>query len=100
MPEKNKPFVAGATIVYKVSADGLSSAFTMAHIHAGAPGTPGPVVVPLQLAATPGGASGEGASVKWPVGVGGKGRQQLRSAPPSPGPHPSPEVDPLARSPQ
>jgi hypothetical protein len=52
--------VAGATIVYKVSADGLSSAFTMAHIHAGAPGTAGPVVVPLQLAATPGGASGEG----------------------------------------
>jgi hypothetical protein len=52
--------VAGATIVYKVSADGLGSAFTMAHIHAGAPGTAGPVVVPLQLAATPGGASGEG----------------------------------------
>ena len=52
--------VAGRTIVYKVSADGLSSAFTMAHIHAGAPGTAGPVVVPLQLAATPGGAAGEG----------------------------------------
>jgi hypothetical protein len=52
--------VAGTTIVYKVSADGLSSGFTMAHIHAGAPGTAGPVVVPLQLSATPGGAAGEG----------------------------------------
>jgi Cu/Zn superoxide dismutase len=53
--------VNGPTIAYKVAANGLSSAFTAAHIHAGAPGTPGPVVAPLQLAATGAGtAAGEG----------------------------------------
>ena len=52
--------VSGNTINYKVRAEGLTSAFTMAHIHAGAPGTAGPVVVALQLTAAPGAASGEG----------------------------------------
>ena len=53
---------SGTSILYKVTAAGLSSAFTMAHIHAGAPGTAGPVAVPLQLTAgpAPGTAAGEG----------------------------------------
>jgi hypothetical protein len=39
-------------ILYKVSVAGLSSPETAAHIHVGAPGVAGPVVVPLKL--TPG----------------------------------------------
>ena len=41
-------------------AENLTSPLTAAHIHAGAAGTAGPVVVPLQLTAAQGGASGEG----------------------------------------
>lgn len=54
--------VNGTTVVYKLSAAGLSSAPLMAHIHLGAPGAAGPVIVPLVVAAGPsaGTASGEG----------------------------------------
>ncbi len=51
----------GPTLKYKVEATGLSSELTGAHIHAGAPGAPGPVVVPLALTAgASGSAAGEG----------------------------------------
>ncbi len=52
----------GTSIAYKLTATGLSSAFTAAHIHAGAAGASGPVVVPLNLTAGPSGgtAGGEG----------------------------------------
>jgi hypothetical protein len=54
--------VNGTTVVYKLSASGLTSAPLMAHIHLGAPGAAGPVIVPLVIAAGPsaGTASGEG----------------------------------------
>jgi len=54
--------VNGTTVVYKLSASGLSSAPLMAHIHLGAPGAAGPVIVPLNLAAgaSAGTAAGEG----------------------------------------
>ncbi|HYZ90182.1 MAG TPA: CHRD domain-containing protein [Myxococcales bacterium] len=48
-------------LVYKVSVSGLSSPYIAAHIHTGAPGIAGPVIVPLTLSAGPDGtASGEG----------------------------------------
>jgi hypothetical protein len=53
--------VSGSTISYKVSVMNLSSPYTAAHIHTGASGVAGPVLVPLNL--SPGGqgeASGEG----------------------------------------
>src|SRR3954465_6732338 len=54
--------VNGTTVVYKLSASGLSGAPVAAHIHLGAPGAAGPVIVPLVIAAGPsaGTASGEG----------------------------------------
>jgi CHRD domain-containing protein len=53
--------VEGQTIKYNVDAKGLSSPFTVAHIHVGDPGTPGPVVVPLAMTDSGGGnASGSG----------------------------------------
>jgi len=54
--------VNGTTVVYKLSASGLSSAPLMAHIHLGGPGAPGPVIVPLNVApgASAGTAVGEG----------------------------------------
>jgi hypothetical protein len=42
---------SGTSISYKLSATGLSSPVTVAHIHKGAPGQPGPVVVPLNISA-------------------------------------------------
>jgi CHRD domain len=54
--------VNGTTVVYKLSASGLSSAPLMAHIHLGAPGAFGPVIVPLNVApgTSAGTATGEG----------------------------------------
>jgi CHRD domain-containing protein len=54
--------VTGTSVSYKLSASGLSSAPLMAHIHLGAPGAAGPVVVPLNVAPGPsaGTATGEG----------------------------------------
>jgi len=54
--------VSGTTVAWKLSASGLSSAPVAAHIHLGAPGAAGPVIVPLTVAAGPsaGSASGEG----------------------------------------
>ncbi len=54
--------VSGTTVAYKLSASGLSSAPLMAHIHLGAPGAAGPVIVPLNIAAgaSAGTAAGEG----------------------------------------
>jgi|SRR5437763_1431130 len=52
----------GNSIAYKVNVSGLSSPLTVAHIHVGAPGVAGPVVVPLALTPGPteGTAVGEG----------------------------------------
>lgn len=52
----------GNTLLYKVSVNGLSSPYVAAHIHTGAPGVAGPVIVPLTLAPGPteGTAGGEG----------------------------------------
>jgi CHRD domain-containing protein len=47
---------SGDTLQYRVSASGLTSPVTMAHIHLGGPGVAGPVIVPLGI--SPG--SGEG----------------------------------------
>src|SRR2546423_439376 len=44
----------GSSIVYKVSVSGLGSAPVAAHIHVGAPGAAGPVIVPLVVVAGPG----------------------------------------------
>ena len=54
--------VTGMTVAYKLNASGLTSAPVAAHIHLGAPGVAGPVIVPLTVAAgpSPGTASGEG----------------------------------------
>jgi CHRD domain len=54
--------VQGATVAYKLSAAGLSGPPTAAHIHLGAAGAAGPVIVPLTVAAgsSPGTATGEG----------------------------------------
>jgi hypothetical protein len=54
--------VSGTTVAWKLSASGLSSAPVAAHIHLGAPGAAGPVIVPLAVAAGPsaGSATGEG----------------------------------------
>jgi len=54
--------VQGATVAYKLSAAGLSGPPTAAHIHLGATGASGPVIVPLAIAAgsSPGTAVGEG----------------------------------------
>jgi hypothetical protein len=50
------------SLSYKVTAMGLSSPVTVAHVHAGGPGVAGPVVVPLTISpgSDPGTASGEG----------------------------------------
>jgi len=52
----------GDSLVYKVTANGLSSAPIAAHIHTGAPGVAGPVIVPLAVTPGPteGTAVGEG----------------------------------------
>jgi hypothetical protein len=48
-------------LLYQVKVTGLSSPYVAAHIHTGAPGVAGPVVVPLTLTGGPDGtASGEG----------------------------------------
>jgi len=53
---------SGDKISYKVTASGLSSPVTVAHIHSGGPGKAGPVVVPLTISAgsDAGSANGEG----------------------------------------
>jgi hypothetical protein len=50
------------SLSYKITAMGLSSPVTVAHIHAGAPGAAGPVIVPLNISpgSDPSTASGEG----------------------------------------
>jgi len=54
--------VQGPSVAYKLAATGLSGPPTAAHIHVGAPGAAGPVIVPLAVAAgsSPGTATGEG----------------------------------------
>ncbi|MFL5310086.1 MAG: CHRD domain-containing protein [Myxococcales bacterium] len=54
--------VRGTSVAYKVDASGLSGPPVAAHIHTGAPGVAGPVIVPLTVAAGPsaGTATGEG----------------------------------------
>ncbi len=54
--------VEGSSMTYALAATGLTSQALAAHIHSGAPGTAGPVLVPLAVKAgpTPGTASGEG----------------------------------------
>ena len=54
--------VQGPSVAYKLTASGLSGPPTAAHIHMGAPGAAGPVIVPLTVAAgsSPGTATGEG----------------------------------------
>ena len=62
-PSGNASFtVQGSTVAYKVTASGLSGPPVAAHIHLGAPGAAGPVIVPLAVAAgpSPGTAAGEG----------------------------------------
>jgi len=53
---------SGTSISYKLTASGLSSPVTVAHIHSGPPGKAGPVIVPLTISAgsDPSTASGEG----------------------------------------
>ena len=53
---------SGDKISYKVTATGLTSPVTVAHIHSGGPGAAGRVVVPLTISAgsDPGSANGEG----------------------------------------
>ncbi|MFL5371310.1 MAG: CHRD domain-containing protein [Myxococcales bacterium] len=53
---------SGDKISYKVTASGLTSPVTTAHIHSGGPGKAGPVVVPLTISAgsDAGSANGEG----------------------------------------
>jgi hypothetical protein len=50
------------SLSYKVTAMGLTSPVTVAHIHAGGPGVAGPVIVPLTISpgSDPATASGEG----------------------------------------
>jgi CHRD domain len=51
----------GDVLLYQVKVTGLSSPYVAAHIHTGAPGVAGPVIVPLMLnAGTDGSATGEG----------------------------------------
>src|SRR2546423_4724535 len=52
--------VSGTTVAYKLNVSGLSGAPTAAHIHLGAPGAPGPVIVPLTIAAGPSAGTGSG----------------------------------------
>jgi hypothetical protein len=62
-PSGNASFtVQGTTVAYKLNASGLSGPPIAAHIHLGAPGAAGPVIVPLAVAAGPsaGTAAGEG----------------------------------------
>ena len=62
-PSGNASFtVQGTSVAYKLAASGLSGPPTAAHIHIGAPGAAGPVIVPLTVAAgsSPGTAAGEG----------------------------------------
>ena len=53
---------SGNSISYKLTASGLSSPVTTAHIHVGPPGKAGPVIVPLTISqgSDPGSATGEG----------------------------------------
>src|SRR5229473_2529415 len=63
LPSGSATFKSGnGVIYYKVTVTGLSSAFKAAHIHGGAEGALGLVVVPLNLTAGPDGtaAAGEG----------------------------------------
>jgi len=53
----------GGSIAYQVTVTGLSSAFAAAHIHGGAEGALGLVVVPLALTAGPDGKSATGEGV-------------------------------------
>jgi len=52
----------GDKMTYKVTASGLTSPVTVAHIHAGGPGVAGPVIAPLTIApgSDPATAAGEG----------------------------------------
>jgi hypothetical protein len=62
-PTGTATFVSdGTSVTYTVTASGLTSDYTAAHIHSGGPGVAGPAVVPLNLAAgpTPGSAGGQG----------------------------------------
>jgi CHRD domain len=53
---------SGNSISYKLTASGLTSPVTTAHIHVGPPGKAGPVVVPLTISqgSDPSSATGEG----------------------------------------
>jgi hypothetical protein len=50
----------GGKVSYRVAVTGLSSAFAAAHVHGGAEGALGLVVVPLSLTGAGNGAAGEG----------------------------------------
>jgi CHRD domain-containing protein len=64
--------VSGTTVVYKLTVSGLSGAPTAAHIHLGAQGAAGPVIVPLTIAAGPSAGTGTGEGTFDAAAVKGK----------------------------
>jgi len=72
-PSGNASFtVQGNTVAYKLNASGLSGPPVAAHIHLGAPGAAGPVIVPLAVAAGPSTATAAGEGTFDASGVRGK----------------------------
>lgn len=51
---------SGDTLRYRLSASGLTSPVTAAHIHLGGPGVAGPVIVPLSISPGPGEGTAQG----------------------------------------